>query len=64
MNFLSFWQWFYLVFILIPALHNYLFNDDLLIFFIAVSTVYVRELMFSFGNSASSKLLLTTGHHS
>ena len=51
-------------FILIPAFYNYPSNDDFLIFFFAVSTVYVRELTFSFGNSASSKPPLTIGHHS
>lgn len=42
---------------------NYSSNDSL-IFLFAVLTVCVRELTFSFGNSASSKQPLTTGHHS
>lgn len=58
----SVWSWF---FILILDFHNQPSNDDFLIFFLyAVLTVYVRELTFSFGNSASSKPPLTTGHRS
>lgn len=53
-----------LIFILISAFHSCPSDDGFLIFLLAVLTVYVRELTFSFGNSASSKPPLTTGHHS
>ena len=57
----SIYSW---LFILIPVFCNYPSSDDFLLILFAVLTVYVRELIFFSGNSASSKPPLTTGHHS